>query len=150
MELKIRPAVNDDVQDIQDLSCRSGLSPWSLHSLKRSVADPLCELNLAEPARSPAKKVIGFYLARIILNEMELLQIAVDPKLARKEIGRKLLAHCMKKASVWRCNVCYLEVRSSNETALCFYRKHGFQSIGRRRGYYTDPEEDALILSKQI
>lgn len=74
-------------------------------------------------------------------GEAEVLNLAVAPACKRRGIGRALLAQTTGR-------ILHLEVRASNTEALSFYRSLGFQTSGRRRNYYLDPAEDAILLSR--
>lgn len=72
-------------------------------------------------------------------GEAELLNLAVRPQARRRGLGRALLA-LLGGRKVW------LEVRASNESAIRFYESQGFRICGRRRNYYREPEEDAVLM----
>jgi ribosomal-protein-alanine N-acetyltransferase len=90
--------------------------------------------------------VLGFVLVRVVADEMEILNLAVDPEARRQGIAERLVAHTIeevKRADVMRV---YLEVRESNSGARAFYSAKGFAEQGRRKNYYSQPGEDALVL----
>jgi ribosomal-protein-alanine N-acetyltransferase len=72
-------------------------------------------------------------------DEVEVLNLAVDPAFRRQGIGTRLLLSIASRHV-------FLEVRESNEGALRLYRKLGFQEVGRREKYYDDPEETAIVM----
>jgi ribosomal-protein-alanine N-acetyltransferase len=78
--------------------------------------------------------------------DWELENIAVLPQFRRQRVGRELLSALLAHAAQRRAKRILLEVRESNEAAICLYRASGFQLLGRRRVYYRNPAEDALIL----
>jgi len=89
-------------------------------------------------------KISGFVCARIIAGDCELENIVVDENFRRRGIGaallRELLGNSERSGSaVW------LEVRESNKAARRLYEKQGFRESGRRRRYYKNPEEDAIL-----
>lgn len=75
-------------------------------------------------------------------GEAELLNLAVRPEARRRGVGRALLA-LLAGRKVW------LEVRASNAAAIRFYESQGFRVCGRRKGYYRDPEEDAVLMVRE-
>lgn len=94
--------------------------------------------------------VLGFVVASLIPPQAELESIAVATHSQRRGLGRFLfqaLATRLRAAGVSRL---LLEVRVSNLSAIAFYRCLGFASTGRRPGYYTDPVEDAMLLSLDL
>jgi [ribosomal protein S18]-alanine N-acetyltransferase len=91
--------------------------------------------------------VAGFLIARAIGHEIEILNFAVDKRLRGRGIGTSLLHEAFQWGKAQGAERAFLEVRTSNSTALKFYEGHGFQTVGRRRSYYIEPIEDALVLS---
>jgi len=101
-------------------------------------------------ALSQSESVVGFLVASVLPPEAELESIAVVAEGQRHGVGQRLLAALVKELSAARvCNV-ILEVRASNRTALEFYHAEGFVENGRRRGYYADPVEDAVLLGLRL
>jgi ribosomal-protein-alanine N-acetyltransferase len=90
--------------------------------------------------------VLGFILVRAVADEMEILNLAVDPDSRRQGIARRLLAHAIEEAGRADVKRVYLEVRESNSTARAFYSSARFTEHGRRQNYYSQPAEDALLL----
>jgi ribosomal-protein-alanine N-acetyltransferase len=88
----------------------------------------------------------GFIIVRRVEEEMEILNLAVDPTSRRSGIASRLLVECMAGGNAGVPRRIFLEVRESNSTAQAFYSSQGFVLGGRRRGYYSDPLEDALVL----
>jgi ribosomal-protein-alanine N-acetyltransferase len=94
----------------------------------------------------PGLRRYGFVVASLLPPQAELEMILVAPDFRCKGLGRLLysaLATELKKVHVIEV---MLEVRASNHAALCFYRSLGFIESGRRKGYYADPVEDALLM----
>jgi ribosomal-protein-alanine N-acetyltransferase len=94
--------------------------------------------------------VLGFIVARRIVNEIEILNFAVSPTVRRRGIGSALLDESLTWGKEFGAVQAMLEVRASNATALRFYERHSFQIVGRRAGYYKEPVEDALLLSAKL
>jgi len=89
----------------------------------------------------------GFLVARRVGNEAEILNFAVRAQSRRRGIGKVLLREGLAWAGTFSADRLFLEVRASNTVALQFYQRHGFQLAGRRPRYYSNPQEDALVLS---
>jgi [ribosomal protein S18]-alanine N-acetyltransferase len=95
-------------------------------------------------------ELVGFAVAGLVPPEAELETIAVAAHLQRCGIGRQLLgalASELRKAGI---RDLLLEVRSSNAPAQALYRSMGFHEAGRRARYYTDPQEDAVLMSLHL
>lgn len=95
-------------------------------------------------------KVIGFAGMMVIVDEAELLYIAVDSPYRSKGIGQLLLKQVEEKARQSCANRILLEVRNSNKAAQYFYEKNDFTFMTKRKAYYSNPTEDALIMEKRL
>jgi [ribosomal protein S18]-alanine N-acetyltransferase len=95
-------------------------------------------------------KVTGFLIAREIVSEIEILNLAVAPHRRSQGVGSALLNKVIEWADTSNKERAFLEVRVSNSGAIRFYEAHGFQFSGSRRKYYSDPIEDALVMERTI
>jgi ribosomal-protein-alanine N-acetyltransferase len=93
-------------------------------------------------------QICGFLVARITGDEAEILNAAVDPAHRRKGIGSALLTTAISSAQAQNAKTIYLEVRESNSAAVSFYQRHGFEKTAQRRGYYSSPTENAVVMKK--
>lgn len=96
------------------------------------------------------ESVLGFIALRIVASEAEILNLAVAPACRQRGIGRALLTAGLKCAQQAGARKIFLEVRSSNVGARALYAALGFTQEGCRSNYYSDPVEDALVLSKLL
>lgn len=94
--------------------------------------------------------VLGFLAARHISTEWELENVVVAMAARRKGIGATLVRECASRAEREGGSMLFLEVRERNAAARSLYTKLGFQETGRRKGYYTQPIEDAVLYSKTL
>lgn len=94
--------------------------------------------------------IAGFLIARLIAEEMEILNLAVDGNLRRQGTGSALLCAALLWGVQNGSSRAFLEVRPSNRQARKFYEAQGFASAGVRPNYYRDPIEDALILVRVL
>jgi ribosomal-protein-alanine N-acetyltransferase len=96
----------------------------------------------------------GVVIARLLLdgveNACELEWVAVENGFRRQGVGRQLLAALQEWASGLGGRRILLEVRAGNEAAQTLYRRAGFCQTGLRRRYYADPEEDAVLMTKEL
>jgi [ribosomal protein S18]-alanine N-acetyltransferase len=95
-------------------------------------------------------RVQGFLIVRAVADEMEILNLAVQPSARRKSVGTALLREALSWAAQNRVSRAFLEVRRSNAAATMFYEAHGFAPAGVRANYYCDPVEDALLLALNL
>jgi ribosomal-protein-alanine N-acetyltransferase len=97
-----------------------------------------------------AGTVAAYLVARRVLDEAEILNLAVHPDHARQGLGTGLIRDVMADLGRAGARRVFLEVRASNAGAQAFYARLGFEAKGRRRGYYSAPREDALVLARDI
>ena len=88
--------------------------------------------------------IVGYIGVEDIAGEKHIINMAVEPKLRRKGIGKKLIEKIINNDDVF-----FLEVRPSNIAALGLYYKFGFKNVGLRKNYYQDNNEDALIMKRE-
>ncbi len=101
-------------------------------------------------ASEASGKLRGFLIGRQAGDEAEILNLAVETKSRRRGEGGALLKAGVQEFRGLGVSRVFLEVRESNEAAVAFYGKHGFSKVGRREGYYRDPEEAALVMEKKF
>lgn len=143
----VRSAVADDLPAVLRLEQLCFDDPWSppllLEELHRDARRrPLVVEEDGETA--------GFLLAWVVADEYHVVNLAVGPAHRRRGLAARLLAAGLAEARAAGCTVATLEVRASNDGAIAFYARHGFAAVGRRRGYYADNGEDALLLSAPV
>src|SRR5690348_3641060 len=93
-------------------------------------------------------RVLGFVVARLVEKECELENIAVAAPAQRRGLGSALITGLVKEARSRKAEAIFLEVRESNTAALRLYGKCGFIETGRRKSYYSDPREDAILYTQ--
>jgi ribosomal-protein-alanine N-acetyltransferase len=96
------------------------------------------------------EQIAGFSVASVVAAQAELESIAVDETVQRRGIGALLLRATLREAKGLEAKEILLEVRTSNLSAAALYAKAGFEEIGRRPGYYSDPVEDAILLGFKL
>lgn len=120
------------------------LTAWSQQHLEDELLQPAGFQFAAR--EGGAGKLLGFVCGRLAADEAEILKLSVAPAVRRQGIGSRLLdealCRCRKKGAA----SCFLELRASNTPAKRLYEKKGFVMVGTRRGYYTEPPEDAVMM----
>ena len=119
---------------------------WTERSLEESAASAT---GVALVSESPGE-ITGFVLGRHIGDEAEILNLATLPEKRRRGEGRALLEKALAEFQTRGVRRVFLEVRESNVKAIAFYKKHGFSETGRRKAYYREPEEAALLMEQQL
>ena len=139
-------ATEDDIDWILELEREAISPPWTHGALLREMFKR--DTYFVVAARNDVK--LGFIIMRIMVDCCELLQIAVKHCARRQGIADLLMCSMLAHARSNAINKIFLEVRKSNDAALSLYKKHGFKFVRRRSDYYTNPVEDALIMSVLI
>jgi ribosomal protein S18 acetylase RimI-like enzyme len=128
------------------------IAQWSRDDYAR-VADGVMHGWVAERiggAAPSAPVVAGFLVARSILPEVEILNLAVAPAFRRHGMGTDLFDAALGWARGAGATHAILEVRAANDGALRLYHRHGFVVAGRRARYYANPVDDALLLTAEL
>ncbi len=123
------------------------------HSLAALLRTPGAWCVLALPSRSPAGPPVGFVIARLVVDEAEVLSLGVAPGWRRRGVGRALLAEVLRRAAKGTARAVYLEVGEDNEAAQALYRASGFEVIARRANYYRRPDRvrvAALVMRRCV
>ena len=119
--------------------------PWSEKSVASELENPLsCWLVALD-----GEAVAGYVGSQTVLGEADMMNLAVNPDFRRQGIGEALVLRLVAELKSRGAYCLTLEVRASNEAAIGLYDKLGFAAVGRRRGYYEKPREDACILRKE-
>jgi ribosomal-protein-alanine N-acetyltransferase len=139
----IRKARAADLPDVLAIERAQFSNPWSGEYFQAGLASSFSHFYVAEnPGNS---SLAGFLIFWRLDNELEVHKIAIDQSCQRRGYASCLLDFFIATARSWQCRQAILEVRSGNEAAIRLYEKYAFQCIGRRRDYYSQPEEDALV-----
>lgn len=96
----------------------------------------------------PEAQILGFAVASVLPSQAELESIAVRPDAQRQGIGSMLMDYLNRELKVADVSELLLEVRASNLEGIAFYHSLGWRKTGLRPRYYTDPEEDAVLMSQ--
>ncbi len=119
--------------------------PWSEKSILSELENPLsCWLVAMD-----GERLAGYVGSQTVLGETDMMNLAVDPDYRRKGLGKELILSLIEALRQRGSRCLTLEVRDSNAPARALYEGLGFQEIGRRRNYYRNPREDALIYKKE-
>jgi ribosomal-protein-alanine N-acetyltransferase len=97
-----------------------------------------------------AGRPLGYVVAMIAGPEAEIADLAVSPDARRRGIGRALIDRLLADLEAEHVTAVFLEVRESNHPARALYESRAFRAIGRRKGYYRLPVEDALLLKREL
>jgi ribosomal-protein-alanine acetyltransferase len=115
---------------------------WSEEALRETEKLPGVSAFVSERGGA----ISGIVVGRRVLDEAEILNLAVKQGMRRQGEGRALVRRILQRFAEQQVSRVFLEVRESNAGAIVFYRGLGFQAIGTRRDYYRDPTEAATVM----
>jgi ribosomal-protein-alanine N-acetyltransferase len=140
--VRVEPALAPDLPQLSGIAEVCGLQVDFAAELVRSYA-------LLRVARGEGA-LTGFALAWRAADELHLTDLGVDPRHRRQGIARQLVLELLTEARVAALRIALLEVRASNVAALALYGGLGFVELDRRRRYYSEPEEDAVVMQLEL
>lgn len=120
--------------------------PWSEKSIASELENELALWIVADDDG----KVLGYAGSQTVMGESDMMNIAVCPECRKQGIATGLIVGLIGALKLRGSHSLTLEVRASNEPAKALYEKLGFTQVGRRKNYYRNPKEDALILRKEL
>lgn len=133
------------VSQIAELEKICFSAPWSERSIASELDNKLsCWLVAVE-----GDQVAGYIGSQTVCGETDMMNVAVHPSHRRKGIAEKLILALVEELKGMESRCLTLEVRASNVPAISLYEKLDFSEIGRRKNYYRNPKEDALIMRKE-
>ena len=144
IEINITKMTPDDVETVVEIEAEAyGEHHWSKASFYDEMNNNLAKYYCA---RTSDGKIAAFAGTWNIIDEAHITTIAVRPEFMRKHIGEALMVNILNDCYASGIKYLTLEVRASNIPAIELYKKYGFNSLGTRKGYYQDNNEDALIM----
>jgi [ribosomal protein S18]-alanine N-acetyltransferase len=144
-ELDIRRLTYADLPQVIAIERRAFPTPWSLAMFVLELSKP-SGISLAAFLD---ERLVGYLVCSRYDSVWHLMNVAVDDRLRRQGIGSTMLERLFELAD--KPNEQYtLEVRTSNDDAIRLYERFGFRAAGRRRAYYHDNREDALIMWRTV
>lgn len=143
-DVTIHAATERDMAEIANIERASFSDPWSTASFAIILTEPAAFFATACDGVSDG--IAGYVVAWFAADEGEIANLAVAQPTRRRGIGAALLDAALSEAQRRNATAVYLEVRESNAAARGLYASRGFEEVGRRRGYYRRPDEDAIVL----
>ncbi|HKM86087.1 MAG TPA: ribosomal protein S18-alanine N-acetyltransferase [Terriglobales bacterium] len=145
MPVAIRSATLNDVPAILALERQApSAAHWTTEQYNR-----LLDVGAVLVAEEGGK-LCGFVCAKAVANEWEIENVVVAAAFLRRGIANELLCELIQRAKNEAASAILLEVRESNGPARRLYEKRGFREVGRRRSYYRDPAENAILYALRL
>jgi ribosomal-protein-alanine N-acetyltransferase len=138
-----------DAAEVARLLALGHSHPWTLAQVEAEISQrPPAAVLLLRAA--PDRAACASCAYRVAGGEMEVLDLTVHPRWRGRGLARALLRLALRRAARAGATRALLEVRCGNAGAIALYRSLGFEERGRRRGYYREPVEDALLLARDL
>ena len=144
--VKIFPLAEEHLDAVLAIEKRVFTEPWRREDFQRLTDNP----EAISLAALDEGRVVGYSCCWTVIETAELGNLAVEPEFQGRGVARALLEATIKACRKKMIAMLFLEVRCSNRRAIELYERYGFVRIGLRRGYYTHPVEDALIMKLSL
>ena len=138
------PGATADIDAIAALDAESFTNPWPREQLVWELSNS--DVTRIFVMRGDGGAIAAFCLCWVIFDELHINTLAVAPGFRRQGLATLLMQHVLAETTKEGARKATLEVRASNQAALALYERLGFRVTATRPGYYTNPDEDALIL----
>ena len=152
-DISIERMTEHDLLEVVEIEEQSGLSRWGWAAyyaeLQGANRDLMLVARLSQSAKEAAP-IAGYIVSRETAGELHINNFAVRPVFRRGGIGAILLNQVLNEARQRGATAAFLEVRSTNHIAQALYEKCGFRAIARRANYYSEPTEDAVVMSLEL
>lgn len=142
MKLLFRAMTSADAHAVAELELKIFAMPWSREDFFREMRNELAEYVVGELDG----QIVAYAGAWVSFNQAEVMHVAVAEELRGQGVGTLLFGELIKIVKARGATSITLEVRPSNTAAIKLYESFGLKSVGRRKGYYLDNGEDALIM----
>ena len=146
MNYRLIPMTAEHVPQVAALERTCFSHPWTEDMLRQELWNDAAVIVVAEGEDGT---VLGYAGLQAVLDEGYINNVAVDPRFRRQGVADELIAAFVRFGKA-KLAFLTLEVRASNAPAIAHYAKHGFQTAGRRRDYYDDPNEDAILMTLEF
>ena len=155
LNIQIDRMTEHDLLEVCLIEGLSDLSAWGWDAYHKELDSSnhnlmlVARLNRANKERA-GKSIAGYVVARMVADELHINNVAELEAYRRRGIGTVLLSAALDEGACSGASVAFLEVRAGNSAAQALYERCGFDVVGCRRNYYSDPIEDALTMSLRI
>lgn len=143
MTLKIVPMEKRHLAALAEIERACFRTPWGVEALGEQLENGNNVFLVAEYQDAP----VGYVGCQTVLDEGYITNVAVQPNARRQGVARQLLAALECQAKARDLSFITLEVRESNAPAIALYEAAGYAAAGKRKGFYSQPREDALLMT---
>ena len=154
-DVSIAKMTEHDLLEVVEIEESSGLSRWGWAAYYAELQGRHRNLMFVARINNPEQRrgvstLAGYIVARMGADELHINNVAVRDEYRRQGIGQDLLGKIIEQGRLLGTPVAFLELRAGNNAALALYQKWGFKVTARRKNYYFDPVEDALVMTVKL
>ena len=142
----IRKMARGHIPQVLEIERASYPSPWSV----KAFANEMMSASSVNIVAMEAMSVVGFLVAWIVVDQLHVANIAVAGDHRRRGVGGAMMKWLLAEAAQRGCATSTLEVRESNRAARSMYSQLGYRSVSIRKTYYSNPQEDAVVMMKTL
>lgn len=142
--MRIREMQIDDLEQAMSIEETLFSVPWTINGFFSMLMREDALFLVAEDKDA----IIGFCGAFLVMDQGDIVNVGVRKERQRQGIGTRLLQALIRKADEKGVTTLYLEVRASNQAAICLYEGLGFRQVGVRKEYYEEPREDGITMCR--
>jgi len=149
----VSPMTEHDLLEVVEIERTTGLSHWGWDAYHRELQSSdrgLLWVVRLDPKVGEEHSLAGYIAGRLIADELHINNVAVREDYRRTGVATALLSRLLREAEAYKAVRAFLEVRAGNKAAQALYERCGFSIVGRRRNYYSNPLEDALIMTAEM
>jgi len=146
MDETIRKMCQDDLDGVMEIENLSFVSPWTKRLFEDTLASPITTSFVMKKGLYS----IGYIMVYSVADEAHILNIAIHPDHRGKGHASSLIQHALSYFDEQGVREFFLEVREGNMIAIRLYQRFGFEKIGKRKRYYPETNEDALVMCLSV
>lgn len=146
VNMQIEKMTSEHLNEVCDIEINSFTHPWSRDSINAEIQNN----NTIKYVAIENEKVVGYILLNYVLDEGYLLNVAIDHSFRNQGVATMLFEKIFQEALNMKLSFITLEVRNANIAAINLYKKLGFNEVSRRKDYYHNPVEDAILMTKKF
>jgi ribosomal-protein-alanine N-acetyltransferase len=146
----IAPLSRRHLDEVIAIERVSYTNPWSRKGFEHEIENGSLSWSRVALTTGDGPEVAGYCVAWFVLDELHIQNVAVHPRHRRRGLARALLHAALEEGLARRATKALLEVRRSNLAAQTLYHALGFRQTLERKGYYSDPPEDALLFERAL
>ena len=138
----IREMSLDDLGDVMEIEKLSFVSPWTKRLFEETLLSPISSSFIMKKNH----ETIGYIILYSVADEAHILNIAIHPQYRGTGYASTLIKHALDYFNEKGVGEFFLEVREGNMVAIRLYQRFGFERVGKRKKYYAETNEDALVM----